>query len=155
LTLAARRVTLVEVRRRGAVATPVGRAAAAVAAQFEQWRSAPDPAAADRFCVALREHALELPVVYFAERLDRWLMGDQVPGPGKVEGRRFQATTFSAEEALAWAERCGTQFPEQEWFASRLREAAAGWGNVAERYIVVLLREVTGPQQPTTRCATP
>jgi hypothetical protein len=116
-----------------------------VAARFEQWRSVPDPAAVDRFCQALREHALELPVVYFAEWVDRWLMGDQVPGPGKVEGQQFQAALFSPDDARAWADRCDCQFPEQGWLAGRLREAAAGWGKVGEHYAMVVLRDMVGP----------
>jgi hypothetical protein len=126
------------------VATLAGRAAVAVSARFEQWRSAPDIEAVDRMCASLREHALDLPMVYFAEWVDRWLMGDLVPGPGAVEGRRSQATCLSPTEALGWAGRCGSQFAEQGWFAGRLREAAAGWGGVGEPYAVVVVREAVG-----------
>ena len=126
------------------VATLAGQAATAVVAQFERWRSAPDPTAVDRLCASIREHALSLPVVYFAEWVDRWLMGDLVPGPGAVEGRRFQAACLAPAQATAWADRCGSQFAEQRWLASRLREAAAGWGGVAEPYAVVVVREAVG-----------
>ena len=103
------------------MATLAGQSAAVVAARFDQWRSAPDPAAVDRLCAAIRKHALSLPVVYFAEWVDRWLMGDSVPGPGAVEGRRFQATCLSPGQAAGWAGRCGGQFAEQGWLAARLR----------------------------------
>jgi hypothetical protein len=71
-------------------------------------------------------------------------MGNLVPGPNAVEGRRFQAACLSPEQAVAWASQCGDQFSEQEWLAARLREAAAGWGTVAEQYAVVVIREVLG-----------
>jgi hypothetical protein len=97
----------------------------------------------DRFCAALRGNGLSLPVLYFCEWIDSWLMGDLVPGPGAAEGRKYQAACFSPEQALAWAERCGHQFPEQEWLAARLREAAACWDGT-ERRVVVVVREVIG-----------
>jgi hypothetical protein len=85
-----------------------------------------------------------LPIVYFSEWIDRWSMGDQVPD-GFVEGRRYQAVCLSPEQAEACAARCGNQFFEQGWLASRLREAAIDSASVAERCAVVLLREVVGP----------
>jgi hypothetical protein len=126
------------------VVTLAGQSAVTVAAWFEGWRSAPDPVAVDRLCAVLREHASSLPVVYFSEWVDRWLMGDLVSGLGAIEGRRFQATCVSSTQAVAWADRCGNQFAEQGWLASRLREAAAGWGRMAEPYAVVVAREVVG-----------
>jgi hypothetical protein len=126
------------------VATLAGQAAIAVAARFEQWREVPNADEVDRFCAALYEHAHSLPVVYFAEWIDRWLMGDVLPGPGAVHGRRFEATCLSPEHATDWADRCGNQFAEQEWLAARLREAAVGWGTVAQGYGVIVMREVVG-----------
>lgn len=126
------------------VATIAGRSAVALTARFGRWRSAPDPAAVDRLCEAIRRHALSLPVVYFAEWVDRWLAGDQIPGPGAVEGRRFQAACLSPAQAREHADRCGGQYAEQGWLAVRLREAAAGWGGVAEPYAVVVIREAVG-----------
>lgn len=82
-----------------------------------------------------------MPIVYFCEWVDCWLMGDLVPGPDPVEGRRCQVTCFSTEQAMAWADRCGHQFPEQEWLATRLREAVIAWGGI-ERRAVVVVREV-------------
>lgn len=97
----------------------------------------------NRFCVALREHSLSLSVVYFAEWVDRWLMGDEVPGPDAVEGRRYSAVCLSPEQAMAWADGRANQFSEQHWFASRLREAATAWDADAGK-VVVILREVVG-----------
>lgn len=126
------------------VATLAGQSAIAVATRFDEWRSAADPASVDQLCAAIREHALSLPVVYFTEWVDRWLMGDLVPGPKKVEGHRVQATCLSPTEAVVWAEHCGSQFAEHGWLASRLREAAGGWGGTTEPYAVVIVREVIG-----------
>jgi hypothetical protein len=92
----------------------------------------------------LRSNGAALPVVYFCEWIDRWLMGDLVPGPGAIAGRRFQVSCLSPEEAVEWAGRCGEQFPEQLWLASRLREAAAAWQPLAGPAVVVVLREVLG-----------
>jgi hypothetical protein len=71
-------------------------------------------------------------------------MGDWVPGPGAVDGKRFQVACLSPRQTLAWAGQCGGQLPEQRWLAGRLREAAEGWGTVAERRVVVVVREVLG-----------
>jgi hypothetical protein len=126
------------------VVTLAGQAAVGVAARFEQWRSAPDPEAIDRLCIAIRDHALSLHILYFAEWVDRWLMGDKVPGPGAVEGRQFQAAIMSPDQATEWADRCGHQFAEQEWLASRLREAADVWNSLPDQRAVVIIREVHG-----------
>lgn len=127
------------------VETLAGQAAVAVTKQFETWRSTPNPEAVDRLCAAIRDNALSLSVVYFTEWVDRWLMGDQVPGPGAVQGGRFQATCLSPAQALDYAGQVVNQHAEQRWLVSRLREAAAGWGGVAEPYAIVIVREVVGP----------
>src|SRR5262249_3266120 len=125
------------------VATVGGASAVAVAALVRSLRTASDPATVDRFCTALREHGMSLPIVYFCEWLDRWLMGDLVTGPEAVEGRQFQATCISPEQALAWADRCPCQFSEQHWLAARLREAAAVWA-AGEPRVVIVIRKALG-----------
>jgi hypothetical protein len=127
------------------VAALGGQTARAAACRFQQWRAAADPEAVDRVCAAIRANALSLPVVYFAEWVDHWLMGDAVPGPGAVEGRQFQAANLTSEQARAWAGQCGSQFPEQEWLACRLREAVAVTGSASGQATVVVIREVVGP----------
>jgi hypothetical protein len=127
-------------KQRWTLATFAGESAAAVTALVRSWRIGSDPGAVDRFCAALRENGLMLPIVYFCEWADRWLMGDLVPGP-VAEGRLYQTACLSPEQALAWASGCGHQFPEQEWLAARLREAAVTWDEVEPR-AVVILREV-------------
>jgi hypothetical protein len=129
--------------QRLAIATIVGDAADVVTAFFRGWQTRPpDAATADHFCEQLRANSASLPIVYYCEWIDRWLMGNLVPGPGAVEGKRFQFTCMSAEQAVAWAERCGNQFLEQEWLARRLREAAEGWGAVAETKAIIVTREM-------------
>jgi len=123
------------------VATLAGNTAVEVAARFEKWRTFPDPVAVDRFCAAVRANALSLIVVYYTEWVDRWLMGDLVPGRWAVAGRLFEATCLTPSAAAECADGCGTQFPEQGWLAARLREAAVGWGPVADRYAIVIVRE--------------
>jgi hypothetical protein len=129
------------------VATVAGEAGAAVKALARAWLGGPtpDPAVVDGFCERLLANGAALPVVYFCEWVDRWLMGDLVPGPGTVEGGRYQVACLTPAEAVAWADRCRTQFPEQGRLAARLREAAEGWGSVAEPLAVVVVREVLGP----------
>ncbi len=126
------------------IATLVGDAAAATGNLFLSWRSsasAVDTVAVDRFCAALRDNGTSLPIVYFSEWIDRWLMGDRVPGPGTVEGVRFQSSCFSRKEAIDWAGRCGNQHQEQDWLAARLREAASAWSGVADHVVVAVVRE--------------
>lgn len=125
------------------MATFAGTSAAVVTALFRSWQIASDPAAIDRFCIALHEHELSAQIVYFCKWVDRWLMGDLVPGPEIVQGQRYQVACFSPQQAVAWAGRCGHQFPEQEWLASRLREAAVAWAG-DECTAVVVVREALG-----------
>src|SRR5262249_4798702 len=103
------------------------------------------PSTIDHFCKQLWANGTTLPVVYFCEWVDRWLMGNLVPGPGCMNGTRYQVTCLRPEQATEWAEQCGDQFPEQGWLASRLREAAAGWALMTDRRVVVAIREVIGP----------
>jgi hypothetical protein len=126
------------------VVTVAGNSAVAIIERFNQLRSVPDAELLDQLCETVRNECVSLPIIYFTEWLDRWSMGNLVPGPGAVEGGRFQATTLAPGEALAWADQCGRQHQEQEWFAARLREAATAWEGMAEQYVVIVVREVIG-----------
>ncbi len=126
------------------MATFTGKSAAVVAALVCLWRNSADGASVDRFCAALRENGLSLPIIYFCEWIDRWLMGDLVPGPNALEGPRYQMACFSREQALAWAEQCGHQHLEQQWLSSRLKEAASVCDGVAKRVTVIVVREILG-----------
>jgi hypothetical protein len=82
--------------------------------------------------------------VYFCEWVDRWLMGDLLPAARVAQGSRFQVACLTPEQAAEWSGRCGHQFPEQVWLASRLREAACAWGALAAQRLILLVREVLG-----------
>jgi hypothetical protein len=127
------------------VATLAGKAAIAVSDLFARWRATPDPVAVDELALALREHGYSLPVVSFSEWVDRWLMGDLVPGPGAVRGQHVEATCLGPLQAVAWAGPLGHSSPEQRWLAARPREAAAGWEEGTTPCAVVVVREVLGP----------
>jgi hypothetical protein len=125
------------------VASLGGAAAQAVLDMFNLWRgSAVEKAKVDRFCDALLANKNSLPILGYCKWIDRWLMGDLLPGPDAVEGHRFQAACMSPAAAEAWANHCGSQWPEQVWLANRLREVAAGWGKHAEQRLIVVVREV-------------
>ena len=128
------------------IATIAGDAANAVATLFESWQTSQQVghSEVDCFCEQLRTNGTSLPIVYFCEWIDRWLMGDLVPGAGAVEGKKFQVACMSSEQALSGADRCGNQFQEQEWLACRLREAASGWSSVAEPKLIIVVREPLG-----------
>ncbi len=126
------------------VATLAGDAALAANVLFRSWQSRPDPAAVDQLCDGLRGDGLSLPVVYFCEWADRWSMGDDAPGPGAAEGRRYEATCLTPAQTEARAGRCGRQLPEQGWLAARLREAAGAWAGICEPRVVLVVREVIG-----------
>jgi hypothetical protein len=128
-------------------ATVAGAAADAVASLFRSWRDHPpgaDAAKVDHFCLQLRDNGASLSVVYFCEWMDRWSMGDAAPAPGAIIGKRFQAACLTPREAAAWANQCGNQFPEQTWSAARLREAADAGAAIAQRRVVMVVREVLG-----------
>ncbi len=130
------------------VAAIVGIAADHIAARFRSWQTGstlPDPLDVDQFGDRLRANCVTFPVIYFAEWIDHWLMGDLVPGAGAVRGSRFEVACLSRSAAVELAEACGDQFPEQQWLAMRLHEAVAAWELVKEERVVVVLREVLGP----------
>lgn len=129
------------------IAAVAGDAAIEVARRFSSWRRAEetsDPPAIDRLCLAVRENSSLLPIIYFSEWVDHWLMGDLLPGLNAVIGQRFQATCLTPSESNEFANRCGNQFDEQEWLLARLREAASVHESVTDR-IVFIAREVLGP----------
>jgi hypothetical protein len=135
------------------VATVGGQGGRIVSTLFSRWQGllkAPDLAgdvsqAVGRFCELLRANCEILPILYFSQWIDRWLMGDMVPGPQAVRGDRVEVACLSATEAKAWAERCGSQFDEHRFLAARLREAADAWQPLAGPLVVVVMREVIGP----------
>src|SRR5262245_22846438 len=126
------------------VATIAGESAGNVEATYREWQERPDQSAIDQFCVALREHGMSLPVVYYCEWADHWLMGDMIAEPW-VTGKRYSFACLTPETAQAWSAKCVRQYQEQEWLLCRLREAADGWEGLVKQRILVVVREVLGP----------
>lgn len=131
-----------------------GAAGRHVAAKFARWfadgRDNEFPAAVqrniDRFAAALRANPVP-PVVYFAEWIDLWSMGDLVPGLGTdtasvVIGERFWASCHEMPVTLSALTIAG-EFPQEtQWLAARLREAEDAWAELAPDAVLVVLREV-------------
>ncbi len=128
-----------------------GEAAGLVARLFARRQSGPAfGSLLDRFCTELRANCSMPPVIYFCEWIDPWLLGAQIFGPMHDDSDfeptvRFQACCMTPAEALDWAGRCGRQWPEQNWLAVRLSEAARAWESDVTEAVVVLIREVLAP----------
>jgi hypothetical protein len=125
-----------------------GDEALAAHTMFASWRAAGqllESLEVDQFCQSLRAKALSLTVLYYCEWKDQWLMADLVPGPEWAEGRNYQATCLSPEQANELARKCGDQFEENVWFATRLREAATACSLLVKRRRIIVVREVVGP----------
>jgi hypothetical protein len=133
--------------QRMTIATLTGLAASTVMDQFEQWQTYPDPLALDKLCESIPSNAEALSIIYFNQWIDCWLMGNDLCGPDALDGKRFQLTCITATLAKEWAARCGKQFAEHQWLATRLTEAADCRGDLAQPYAVLVIREVIGPSR--------
>ena len=140
------------------VAKIAGAAGVAVAKTFSRWAAADrsDESAAavrrdvDRFVQSLKAHAATLPVVYFAEWIDLWLMGDVVPGlamgrDGVVNGNRFEAACHTLPVVFPSSMPAAGSPQEMIWLETRLREAECAWEELTPDAVLVLVREVLGP----------
>lgn len=137
--------------QRMTVATIAGEAGQMVARLFRKWHSTPAAdqqdavrALVDEFAEQLRRRGGIPPIVYYCEWFDCWSMGYDVQLGLFVEGKQFGARCGPRRDAMAWSEECGNQFPEQQWLAMRLCEAAEAWQLLAEPAVVVILRQVLG-----------
>jgi hypothetical protein len=135
--------------QRFTIAAILGEAGRAAAELFRSWsdsqaRAAPNATigAIDLFAEHLRTNAAVLPVAYYCEWIDHWLMGDAVPK--LLQGRHIEAACMTAAEAKVLAECCSRQFTKNEWLAMQLRQAAEGWGTLAGPAVVVVLRQILG-----------
>src|SRR5262245_172822 len=119
-----------------------GTAGVLIAKLFDQWRSAVnaiDRDRVDRLCESVCAHKAELPILHFCEWIDHWLSGNDLPGPGAVEGKVFSATSLTPNQAFELAGKINKQFDEQIWFGTRLREAADRWDKLVESRIILIL----------------
>jgi hypothetical protein len=131
-------------KQRVTIATFAGDASWIVKQLHAKWKRRSDPTQIDLFCSFTRNHGDTLPIIYFAEWIDSWLMGDALPGPSKREGKEYQLSVFDRVSALDWAGRCGNQFEEETWFAARLKEAVAVREVVIADRSIVVMRKVLG-----------
>ena len=135
--------------QRFTIATIAGEAGRAAAELFQLWSATQASAgphatlgAIGLFADHLRSNAAVLPVVYFCEWIDHWLMGDAVPI--FLQGRHIEAACMTAAEAEALADGCGRQFPENDWLAVQLRQAAEARRPLTGPSFIVILRKVLG-----------
>jgi hypothetical protein len=142
--------------QRVTIAKIAGAASRHIAARFAHWigdgRDSKFPAAlpqeVDRFAEALRANPVP-PVVYFAEWIDMWSMGDVIPslgtiGAAVVAGKRFEASCHRLPVTLSAPTFAGETPQEIEWLAARLREAEVAWVELAPDAVLVVLREMLG-----------
>jgi len=134
-----------------------GRSAQLVAAQFQNWqrhanedRSPSEVSAAvDRFAAQLRDNAHCPPILYFAEWIDQWSMGDLVPGLGDdsavvVAGSRFEACCHKPPIAMRATTINGQEAQEVRWLRSRIQEAENAWSELTQEAVIIVLREPLG-----------
>ncbi len=161
------------------IAKIAGAAGLAVTSQFrewsglrvsddpDEWESAQWPISAreeiDSFVSNLRTHGHELPVVFFQEHVDFWLMGGDYQrwlapeyGPRAIEvhSDRFQVWCYPLHygEVLAERLKAATRFkrileriaPEERWFILSLLESVQAWESLVEVAALVVVREVHG-----------
>jgi hypothetical protein len=110
---------------------------------------------ADAFADRLRSHALDLPVVYFAERADLWSMGDVFsrlltppdgPAPLHIHADRFEIYGYGLPDGGRLVQYLASVGPQQsteyDWFVRQLQEAVQAWQELVEQAALVVLREV-------------
>jgi hypothetical protein len=134
-----------------------GQAAQVVAELFQAWqhhvtadRSPSEiSSAVDGFAEQLIAHAHCPPILYFAQWIDLWSMGDLVPGLGNdralvVAGRRFEACFHKPPVAVRTTTINGEEAQETCWLRNHLREAEFAWSELAPEAVIVVLREPLG-----------
>ena len=140
--MASQRITVLKI---------VGTAGAVLCETVRSLRAAPESAdRTDSLARQLLAHRTELPVVSYVEWVDRWLMGDDVPGLFEriggvvVAGRAFEIGACDPPELVNGLPTEGWQFDEQTILVRRLREVAAEWRPLARPAVLVVIREVLG-----------
>ena len=105
--------------------------------------------AIDAFATRLREHANYPPVLYFAEWIDLWSMGDLVPGLGDeqsvtVASSRFEVACHRSPIRIQATTIAGEETQETRWLRNRIQEAQDAWSNMTQESVIIVLREVFG-----------
>lgn len=106
----------------------------------------------DAFVSRMLLRALSPPILYRAEHLDYWSMGDVfVHAMERVGGDGYKRLQTENHELLAVWSGTGKAIgldrnasPETVWLYCRLNEAMAAWGDVVERRLIVLIRSPIG-----------
>lgn len=137
------------------VAKVGGRTAQDVAALFHAWQkdAAEDRSpsefsvAIDGFATRLRDHAHCPPVLYFAEWIDLWSMGDLVPGLGDeraviVAGSRFEVACHRSPIRVQATTIAGEETQETRWLRNRIQEAQDAWSELTQESVIIVIREV-------------
>ncbi|HEY2786906.1 MAG TPA: hypothetical protein VGJ05_18235 [Fimbriiglobus sp.] len=110
---------------------------------------------ANYFAYQLRSHAFASPVLFFAEWIDKWSMGDDFsrwltpPGGQKalqVMTDEYQINSYALPDEGRLIQHLAAAAPQQhqeaDWFIVRLREAIGAWENLADRATLIVLRHV-------------
>jgi hypothetical protein len=108
---------------------------------------------ADDFAERLRGHGHILPVCHFVEWADMWSMGDLIPRwltppnctrPIGVHANRHEIFAYRLPDvgrlAAYLVAACPQQWPETDWFITRLREAVSAWDTLAPSATLIVLR---------------
>jgi hypothetical protein len=105
--------------------------------------------AVDRFAEMLREKAKDPPILFFAEWIDLWSMGDLLPGLGDpraviLAGQRYQVCCHQPPVQFSASTIGGQLSQESLWLKQRLVEAEASWDNMVADAVILVLREPLG-----------
>jgi hypothetical protein len=122
----------------------------------DQWPSAARTEA-DALADGLRANSLSPPVIHFVEWADQWSMGDVFrrcltspagPLPLAIHANRFQIYGYGLPDGGHLERHLQTsglqQFDEYDRFVYYLLEAVGAWRELAERSVLIVLREVVG-----------
>ena len=93
-------------------------------------------------------------MIHFVEWIDmwssgnlfsRWLTPSNGPTPIGVHANQFEIFAYALPDGGHLAEYLATAGPQQwaetDWYLGRLREAIAAWDKLAERAVLIVLRQ--------------
>ena len=117
----------------------------------EDWR-ADVQAKVDRAIEKLIAYGFTPPILYRSEHIDLWSMAEVFDTALSVGSPDISRTllTSSYELIATWVDSTTCIVPDQktsdetQWLYARLNEAFASWGAMADRRLVILVRQVLG-----------